>query len=109
MRLGEHEVDFMIVDADNSERNTFFLYCPEIRKWVTAKNGELCIGDQMSTFFITQSMGYLIIHSDAQRAYSIYAEDAKKGKKLKVGNVTGDKYPRSLARWRVIPTRIVDK
>jgi hypothetical protein len=37
------------------------------------------------------------------------AEDAKKGKKLKVGNVTGDKYPRSLARWRVIPTRIVDK
>jgi hypothetical protein len=71
MRLGEREVEFMIVDADNSERNTFFLYCPEIRKWVTIKNGELCIGDQMSTFFITQSMGYLIIHSDAQRAYSI--------------------------------------
>jgi hypothetical protein len=110
MRLGEREVEFMIVDAEvNSDRNIFLLYCPEIRKWVTIQNGELCIGDQMALFFITQSMGYLIIHSDAQRAYSIYAEDAKNGKKLKVGNVTGDKYPRSLARWRVIPTRIVDK
>jgi len=136
IQLGEREVEWMIVDAKGRNKDTFYLYCPEVRKFAGFQVGHEnpkglretdLILDPISgfiEFFITESLGCLCFHAKVEPdqpsqqfesmdlptapdpRYCVFAEDTKNGKKLRIA-AWNKNYPRSLARWLAITTRVI--